>query len=89
MWNTPTKSPFSRKKQKAHKKGPIEEPVQQAQTSTPTPTPTPTFAATPIPSPTSTTQKPQSNDITPIFNVNNEHVPEWDWEDPRLESPTT
>ncbi|KAJ8432607.1 hypothetical protein Cgig2_032888 [Carnegiea gigantea] len=28
-----------------------------------------------------------SHDTTPVFNVNNEHVPEWDWEDPRPKSP--
>ncbi|KAJ8420255.1 hypothetical protein Cgig2_009000 [Carnegiea gigantea] len=54
---------------------------------TPTPTPTPTSTTTPIPSPTSTTQKVHSHDTTPNFNVNNEHVPEWDWENPRPESP--
>ncbi|KAJ8432122.1 hypothetical protein Cgig2_011970 [Carnegiea gigantea] len=32
--HTPTKSPFSKKKQKVHKKGPIEEPAQQDQTPT-------------------------------------------------------
>ncbi|KAJ8442459.1 hypothetical protein Cgig2_022342 [Carnegiea gigantea] len=60
------------------------------QTPSPTPTPTltltPTSAATPIPSPTSTTQKAHSHDTTPNFNVNNEHVPEWDWKDPRPKS---
>ncbi|KAJ8421056.1 hypothetical protein Cgig2_009672 [Carnegiea gigantea] len=86
-----------KKKQKVHKKGPIEEPVQQDQTPTPTPTPTPapaptptptlTSTAAPIPSPTSTTQKAHSHDTTPNFNVNNEHVPEWDWEDPKPKSP--
>lgn len=85
--HTPTKSPFSRKKQKNHKKGPIEEPVQQDLTPTPTPTPTPTSAATPIPSLTSTTQKAYSHDKTLVVIVNNEHVPEWDWEDPKPESP--
>ncbi|KAJ8422497.1 hypothetical protein Cgig2_003507 [Carnegiea gigantea] len=34
-----------------------------------------------------TTQKAHSHDTTPIFNVNNEHVPEWDWKDTRPESP--
>ncbi|KAJ8427578.1 hypothetical protein Cgig2_006642 [Carnegiea gigantea] len=61
--------------------------VQQDQIPTPTPTPTPISAAAPIPSLTSTTQKAHSHDTTPNFNVNNEHVPEWDWEDPRPESP--
>ncbi|KAJ8437788.1 hypothetical protein Cgig2_013707 [Carnegiea gigantea] len=79
--HTPTKSLFSRQKQKAHKKCSIEEPVQQAQTPTPIPTSTPTSATTPISSPTSITQKPHSHDIIPIFNVNHEH----DWEDPRPE----
>ncbi|KAJ8434382.1 LOW QUALITY PROTEIN: hypothetical protein Cgig2_014229 [Carnegiea gigantea] len=81
--HTSIKFPISRKKQKGHKKGLTEEP----QVQTPTPTPTLTSADTHIPFPTSTTQKPQSHDTTPIFNVNNEHVPEWDWEGYRPESP--
>ncbi|KAJ8440983.1 hypothetical protein Cgig2_020012 [Carnegiea gigantea] len=62
-------------------------PTKSLITQTPTPIPTSTSVNTHIPSPTITTQKTQSHDTTPVFNENNEHIPQWDWEDPRPESP--
>ncbi|KAJ8450554.1 LOW QUALITY PROTEIN: hypothetical protein Cgig2_020191 [Carnegiea gigantea] len=75
------------KSKRSIRKAQLKNQFNQTPTLTPTPTPTPTSAATPIPSLTNTTQKAHSHDTTSNFNVNNEHAPEWDWEDPRPESP--